>query len=58
MDGRIRLSWSAIRVGVGKRVIFCPGFVLSSAETNKVTYFTSDKAYERADIPQGDVGKR
>ena len=32
--------------------------MLSRAERSEVTYFTSDKAYERADTSQGDVGKR
>ena len=53
VDGRTRSSWSAIRVGAGKQVDFCRGFVLSRAEMSKVTYFTSDKAYERADTSQG-----
>ena len=51
-------SWSAIRVGADKQVDFCRGFVPSRAERGKVTFFTSDKAYERADPPRGDVGKR
>ena len=29
-----------------------------SAERSKVTYFTSDKAYGRAAVSQGDAGKR
>ena len=47
-----------IRVGAGKHVDFCRGFVLSSAERNKVTYFTPDNACGRAAISQGDFGKR
>ena len=39
-------------------MLISAGFVLSSAEISKVAFFTSDKAYERADISQGDVGKR
>ena len=51
-------SWSAVRVDAGKHVDFCRGFVLSRAGRSKVTYFTSDKAYGRAAVSQGDVGKR
>ena len=40
------------------RPIVYRGFVLSSAERSKVTYFTSDKAYGRAAVSQGGVGKR
>ena len=43
--GRNRSSWSAIRVDAGKHVDFCRGFVLSTAERSRVTYFKSDKAY-------------
>ena len=39
-------------------VIFCRGSVLSTAERSRVTYFTTDKAYERAAVSQGGVGKR
>ena len=56
--GRNRSSWSAVRVNSGNHVDFCRDFVLSSTKISKVTYFTSDTAYERAAIPQGDVGKR
>ena len=56
--GRNRSSWSAVRVDAGKHVNFCRGFVLSTAERSRVTYFTSDKAYGRAAVSQGDVGKR
>ena len=40
------------------RLDFCRGSVLSTAEINKVTYFTTDKTYERAAVSQGGVGKR
>ena len=43
-----RSSWSAVRVDAGKHVDFCRGSVLSTAERSRVTYFTTDKAYERA----------
>ena len=49
---------SAVRVGAGKHVDFCRGFVRSTAERSRVTYFTSDKTYGRAAISQCDVGKR
>ena len=39
-------------------VNFCRGSVLSTAERSRVTYFTTDKAYERAAVSQGGVGKR
>ena len=55
---RNRLSWSAVRVDAGKYVDFCRGFVLSTAERSRVAYLTSDKAYGRAAVSQGDVGKR
>ena len=58
VDGRTCSSWSEIRVGAGKQVDFCRGFVLSRAEGSKVVYFTSDKAYEHAETSQCDVGKR
>ena len=58
VGGRNRVSWSAVRVDAGKHVDFCRGFVLSTAERGRVTYFKSDKAYERAAISQGDVGTR
>ena len=44
--GRNRSSWSAVRVYAGKHVDFCRGFVLSTAERSRVTYFKSDKAYD------------
>ena len=56
--GRNRSSWSAVRVDAGKHVDFCRGFVLSTAEKSKVTYFTSDKAYGRAAVSQAGVDKR
>ena len=56
--GRNLSSWSAVRVDAGTHVDFCRGFVLSTAERSRVTYFTSDKAYGRAAVSQGDVGKR
>ena len=37
---------------------FFRGFILSTAERSKVTYFTTDKAYGRANVSQGGVGKR
>ena len=43
--GRNRASWSALRVDTGKHVDFCRGFVLSTAERGRVTYFKSDRAY-------------
>ena len=43
--GRNRSSWSAVRVDAGKHVDFCRGFVLSTAERSRVTYFKSGKAY-------------
>ena len=43
--GRNCSSWSAVRVDAGKHVDFCRGFVLSTAERSRVTYFKSDKAY-------------
>ena len=43
--GRNRSSWSGVRVDAGKHVDFCRGFVLSTAERSRVTYFKSDKAY-------------
>ena len=43
--GRNRASWSALRVDAGKHVDFCRGFVLSTAERGRVTYFKSDRAY-------------
>ena len=39
-------------------VNFCRGSVLSTAERSRVTYFTTDKAHERAAVSQGGVGKR
>ena len=39
-------------------VKFCRGSVLSTAERSRVTYFTTDKAHERAAVSQGGVGKR
>ena len=53
-----RPSWSAVRVDAGEHIDFCRGFVLSTAERSRVTYFMSDKAYGRAAISQGDVGTR
>ena len=53
-----RSSWSAVRVDAGKHVDFCRGSVLSTAERSRVTYFTTDKAHERAAVSQGGVGKR
>ena len=44
------------RVDAGKHVDFCRGFVSSTAERGRVTYFKSDKAYGRAAISQGDIG--
>ena len=58
VDGRTRSSWSVIRVRAGKQGDFFRGLVLCRAQRSKVTYFTSDKAYKRADTSQGDVGKR
>ena len=43
--GRNCSSWSAVRVDAGKHIDFCRGFVLSTAERSRVTYFKSDKAY-------------
>ena len=43
--GRNRASWSALRVDAGTHVDFCSGFVLSTAERGRVTYFKSDRAY-------------
>ena len=43
--GRNRASWSALRVDAGKHVDICRGFVLSTAERGRVTYFKSDRAY-------------
>ena len=56
--GGNRSSWSAVRVDADKHVDFCRGSVLSTAERSRVTYFTTDKAYERAAVSQGGVGKR
>ena len=55
---RNRSSWSAVRVDAGEHVDFFRGFVLSTAERSRVTHFTSDKAYGRAAVSQGDAGKR
>ena len=46
--GRSRSSWSAVRVDAGKHVDFWRGFVLSTAERRRVTYFTSDKRHTGA----------
>ena len=43
--GRNRSLWSAVRIYASKHVDFCRGFVLSTAERSRVTYFKSDKAY-------------
>ena len=51
--GRSHSSWSAVRVDAGKHVDICRGFVLSTAERSRVTYFTSDKAYGRAAVFTG-----
>ena len=56
--GQNRSSWSAVRVYAGKHVDLCRGFVLSTAKRSRVTYFTTDKAYGRAAVLQGGVGKR
>ena len=56
--GRNHSSWSAVRIDAGKHVDFCRRFVLSTAERNRVTFFTSYKAYGRAAVSQDDVGKR
>ena len=55
--GQNRSSWSAVQVDAGKHVDFCRGFVLSTAEKVKLL-FTSDKAYGRAAVSWGGVGKR
>ena len=51
-------SWSAVRVDAGKHVDFFLGSVLSTAERSRVTDFTTDKAYGRAAVSRGGVGKR
>ena len=43
--GQNRSSWSAVRVDAGKHVDFCRGFVLSTAERSRATYFKPDKTY-------------
>ena len=51
--------WIGLRVKlVPVSISISAGFILSSAKRSKVIYFTSDKAYEGADISQCDVGKR
>ena len=49
---------SGAPVDSGEHVDFCRGSVLSTAERSRGTYFTTDKAYGRAAVSQGGVGKR
>ena len=52
-----RSLWSAVRVDAGKHVDFYRGSVLSTARV-ELLIFTTDKAYGRAAVSQGGVGKR
>ena len=48
----LRCEWMPVSMLTSVAVLFC--LVLK----NEVTYFKSDKAYGRAALSQGDVGKR